>query len=187
MSALETIRAAYAAFGRNDPSVLFVAMAPAMQPGLRQKSTPSLEKMTMSVTVRPYRRGVTGTSCFACPTGRGRGSAFGCRSRSLQPNAGAKTVNGISCYTAALPGRRRCRHLQNSPRFVAGHARANRLKPSVANSTESILGGRAPFQLKPFDECHIDETSKIVGVIGLNDTKTEGRPIVDDETRASAL
>ena len=31
MSALETIKAAYAAFGRNDPSVLFAAMDPAIQ------------------------------------------------------------------------------------------------------------------------------------------------------------
>jgi ketosteroid isomerase-like protein len=30
MSALETIKAAYAAFGRNDPSVLFAAMDPAI-------------------------------------------------------------------------------------------------------------------------------------------------------------
>lgn len=30
MSALETIKAAYAAFGRNDPSVLFGAMDPAI-------------------------------------------------------------------------------------------------------------------------------------------------------------
>ena len=31
MSALETIQAAYTAFGRNDPSVLFGAMDPAHQ------------------------------------------------------------------------------------------------------------------------------------------------------------
>ena len=31
MSALETIKAGYAAFGRNDPSVLFAAMDPAIQ------------------------------------------------------------------------------------------------------------------------------------------------------------
>ena len=31
MSALETIKAAYAAFGRNDPSVLFLAMDPAIR------------------------------------------------------------------------------------------------------------------------------------------------------------
>jgi uncharacterized protein len=30
MSAIETIRAAYAAFGRNDPSILFAAMDPAI-------------------------------------------------------------------------------------------------------------------------------------------------------------
>jgi len=30
MSAVETIQAAYAAFGRNDPSVLFAAMDPAI-------------------------------------------------------------------------------------------------------------------------------------------------------------
>ena len=30
MSAFETIKAAYAAFGRNDPSVLFAAMDPAI-------------------------------------------------------------------------------------------------------------------------------------------------------------
>jgi uncharacterized protein len=30
MSSLETIKSAYAAFGRNDPSVLFVAMDPAI-------------------------------------------------------------------------------------------------------------------------------------------------------------
>src|SRR5688572_4002304 len=30
MSALETVKAAYAAFGRNDPSVLFAAMDPAI-------------------------------------------------------------------------------------------------------------------------------------------------------------
>jgi len=30
MSALETIKAVYAAFGRNDPSVLFAAMDPAI-------------------------------------------------------------------------------------------------------------------------------------------------------------
>ncbi len=30
MSAVETIKAAYAAFGRNDPSVLFAAMDPAI-------------------------------------------------------------------------------------------------------------------------------------------------------------
>src|ERR671912_1244335 len=30
MSAIETIKAAYAAFGRNDPSVLFAAMDPAI-------------------------------------------------------------------------------------------------------------------------------------------------------------
>lgn len=48
MSALETIKAAYAAFGRNDPSVLFGAMDPAINWN-EAEGSPLADRNPMSV------------------------------------------------------------------------------------------------------------------------------------------
>jgi hypothetical protein len=72
MSALETIKAAYAAFGRNDPSVLFAAMDPAINWNEAEgyplaDAIPTLVRrpLAMECSRRYWRRSETSPPCPA--------------------------------------------------------------------------------------------------------------------------
>ena len=102
------------------------------------------EVKPMSVTVRPYQNerwlggGHHRPAARRVAASRAAAAVDGRRSR--RRNDGARTGSGICCCTARPNQRRRCPRLQEfAPRFLDGHARANRQKPSGIAAKETIL------------------------------------------------